>query len=139
MKRKYFRGLITLAVITLTTACSKGFDDCHESMYLENKSASSIYYVSTLKDGFLNYDPSNPTHASDYKIDAGKTQKIRIGITLSCWEQVMENADGYVYIYIYDATKLETEGWNNTRDKPLKKYTLSSTQLNKTNWTVSYP
>lgn len=139
MKKSYYAGLMTIVLIVFITACNHGFEDCHESMYLENKSSATIYYASTLKDGFLNYDPSSPTHAADYKIDAGKKQKIRIGISLSCWEQVMESADGYVYIYVYDAAKLETEGWNTIKDKPLKKYTLSATQLNSMNWTISYP
>ena len=139
MKKTSFIGSIIIAVTLFTTTCKSGFEDCHESFYLENKSSSAIYYLSTLKDGFFNYDPSNPIHAADYKIDAGKTQKIRIGITLSCWEQVMKSADGYVYIYIYDAAALETQGWENVKNKSLKKYTLSATQLNKMNWTVSYP
>ena len=140
MKQKHLINLIAATItLLIITSCSKGFDDCHESMYLENKSSSAIYYASTLKDGFLNYDPTNPTYAADYKIDAGKTQKIRIGISLSCWEQVMKSADGYVYIYIYDAAKLEAEGWSSIKDKPLKKYTLTASQLNDMKWRIIYP
>ena len=126
-----------LTVITLS--CNNGFEDCHDSMYLENKSQTDIYYLSTLKGGLLNYDPSNPTHAADYRVVAGKTQKIRIGISLSCWEQVMKNADGRVYIYIYDARTLEAEGWANVRSNPVKKISLTVEQLNKQNWRVVYP
>lgn len=139
MKKTYLIRLLTIIGVLIILSCSNGYEDCHESMYLENNSSESIYYVSTLKDGFLNYDPSSPTHASDYKIDAGKTQKIRIGISLSCWEQVMKNADGYVYIYVYDATKLETDGWNNIKDKPIKKYSFTVSQLNSMKWKISYP
>lgn len=140
MKNSHRFKLIAVILIVISIlSCNKGFEDCHESMYLENNSSSAIYYASTLKDGFLNYDPSNPVHASDYKIDTGKTQKIRIGISLSCWEQVMKSADGYVYIYVYDAVELETGGWNKIKDKPLKKYTLTAKQLNQMKWKIVYP
>ena len=78
-------------------------------------------------------------YAVDYKVAAGETQRVRIGIQLSCWEQVMDNADGYVYIYIFDAETLESEGWTNTKNNPIKKYTLTAKQLNKMGWNVSYP
>ncbi|MEA5044717.1 MAG: hypothetical protein VB075_09150 [Petrimonas sp.] len=139
MIKTNFVNLIIVVIILFTTTCGKGFDDCHDSMYLENKSSSTIYYASTLKDGFLNYDPSSPTHATDYKIEAGKTRKIRIGITLSCWEQVMKSAEGYIYIYVYDAVRLEAEGWSNVKDKPLKKYSLKTNQLSEMEWRVTYP
>ncbi len=121
------------------TSCGGKFEDCHESLYLKNNSQSSIYYLTTLKEGFLNFDPSNPTYASDYKVEIGETKRVRIGITLSCWEQVMESADGYVYIYIYDAMKLESEGWGATKNNYVKKYTLTAKQLNNSGWNVLYP
>ncbi len=139
MKTTSFAASTFLAALLLLTACGKKFEDCHNSIYIENKSAAAVYYVSTLKEGFLNYDPSNPTHAADYKVTPGATQKIRIGIALSCWEQVMESANGHVYIYIYDAAEMESQGWSNIKDKPLKKYTLSAAQLNKMGWKISYP
>lgn len=139
MKKIFYTAPVIIAVIFIITACNKGFEDCHSSMFFENKSASAVYYASTLKDGFLNYDPSNPTYAADYKVGAGETKKIRIGITLSCWEQVLKSADGYVYIYVYDAGKIETEGWSNVKDKPIKKYTLTIDQLNSMNWLITYP
>ncbi|MDY9918417.1 MULTISPECIES: hypothetical protein [Proteiniphilum] len=140
MKRIHSAYLsIIIALLLNTISCSKKFEDCNESLYLKNNSQSSIYYATTLKDGFLNYDPSNPTYASDYKIGVGQTQKVRIGITLSCWEQVIESADGYLYIYIYDAETLESEGWDNTKNKPLKKYNLTAKNLSQMKWTVVYP
>ena len=139
MIRTIFLNLVVAAVILFTTTCGTEIDDCNDSMYLKNKSSSTIYYVSTLKDGFLNYDPTNPTYAADYKVNTGETRKIRIGITLSCWEQVMKSAEGYIYVYVYDAVKLETEGWTNVKDKPLKKYSLNADQLKEMKWTVTYP
>jgi len=87
----------------------------------------------------MNYDPSNPTYSADYRIAAGENRKIRIGITLSCWEQVLSNAGGYLYIYIFDAERVDSEGWNNVKETPLKRYKLSANQLKETGWQVSYP
>jgi hypothetical protein len=92
-----------------------------------------------LKDDFFNYDPSAPAHAADYKADAGETRKIRIGIALSCWEQVIKSTGGYLYIYVYDAERLESDGWINTKNKSLKKYKLTVNNLSQMKWTVIYP
>lgn len=125
-------------LILFTISCTQGFEDCHEKLYLENRTQNSIYYVTTLKDGFLNYDPTNPNYVADYKINKGDTQTVRIGLKLSCWEQVLENAGGFVYIYIYDAAVMEAEGWEATKNKPIKKYTLSSKQLNDLKWKITF-
>lgn len=130
--------LFVLFFATSCTSTYKGFDDCHNTIMLKNSTQSTIYYMSTLKDGFMNYDPTNPTYAADYKIQAGESRKVKIGISLSCWEQVMKSADGYVYIYIYDAAYLEANPWVDAKNHYLKKYTLNASQLNKTNWTITY-
>jgi|AGTN01.1.fsa_nt_gi hypothetical protein len=139
MKKAYIIHIIPLIILLCFVSCGEKFEDCHESLYLKNNSQSSIYYVTTLKDGFLNYDPSNPTYAADYKVEVAETQRVRIGITLSCWEQVIDSADGYLYIYIYDAVTLETDGWIAVKNSPLKKYTLTAKQLDAMEWNLSHP
>ncbi|HHT29467.1 hypothetical protein [Petrimonas mucosa] len=139
MIRRSISRLTIVSLIFIVAACDRGYEDCHDSMYLENRSGSTIYYLSTLKEGFMNYDPSNPTYSADYRIAAGENRKIRIGITLSCWEQVLSNAGGYLYIYIFDAERVDSEGWNNVKETPLKRYKLSANQLKETGWQVSYP
>lgn len=138
MKGENLTHFLIILIVFGITACSNGFEDCHDALYLENKSQSSIYYVTTLKDGFLNYNPLNPEYAADYKLKPGDTQKVRIGVQLSCWEQVLENAGGYVYIYIYDAATLEAQGWNATKDNPIKKYTFSAKQLQSQKWKITH-
>lgn len=131
--------LMFLITLLLTTSCNSGYEECHDSLYIENKTASTIYYVTTLKDGFLNFDPTTEQYAVDFMIHANETKKVKIGMKgLSCWEQVLESANGYVYIYIYDAKTLEAQGWENTKNKPIKKYTLSAKDLSNMNWKISY-
>ena len=140
MKKIYSVRLIMIIFILLNIlSCSEKYEDGHDSLYLKNNSNSTIYYVSTLKEDFLNFDPSHPDYAPDFKIESRQTQRVRIGITLSCWEQVIESADGYLYIYVYDAEKLESEGWNNIKNNPLKKYKLTAKNLSQKKWTVAYP
>ena len=139
MKIVYKLSLTTLLLILLFSSCNSGVEDCHNTIMLKNNSGQTIYYASTLKEGFLNYNPTSPAHAADYKILAGESKKVKIGITLSCWEQVMENADGYVCLYIYDATTLETTSWESAKDNPLKEYKLTTSQLSKMKWEVKYP
>lgn len=131
-----------LVSLFMGLSCStsyKGYDDCHNTIVLKNATDKAIYYASTLKDGLLNYDPTNKDYAVDYKVLPGESKKVKIGITLSCWEHVMKSASGYVAISIYDAATLETSGWAENRNKPLKKYILDVKQLNKMNWSVTYP
>lgn len=143
-----FSTLLILSIILILpiffTLCStdNGFEDCHQTIMLKNtQSTNSIYYFTTLKDGFWNYDPTNPDYAIDYKILPGESKKIRIGMgeTTPCWEQMLKSASGYLYIYIYDANNLETTGWNTGKKNYVKKYTLDVKQLKKANWNISYP
>lgn len=133
-------GFILICLLCAVSCSStyKGFDDCHNTIMLKNDSQIPVYYMSTLKDGFMNYDPTNPTYAADYKILPGQSKKVKIGISLSCWEQVMKSADGYVYIYIYDAAYLEANTWTDAKNHYIKKYSLNASQLNKMNWTITY-
>lgn len=143
MKKKYILHLFVSVVVILTfIGCSstyKGYDDCHNTIMFKNDSPTTVYYVSTLKDGFLNFDPTEGAYAADYKVASGVSRKVKIGISLSCWEQVMKSADGYVYIYVYDADYLESTPWTQAKNNPAKKYTLNASQLNKMNWSVVYP
>ncbi|MDD2244266.1 MAG: hypothetical protein VB024_02670 [Dysgonamonadaceae bacterium] len=130
--------MITLFFLMSSCANSGGFDECHNSIYLTNNSDKTIYYVSTLKENFFNFDPTNPTYATDLKIKPGEKMKVRIGFQLSCWEQVLDNAGGYVYIYIYDAEYLESTDWQSAKNNYIKKYKLDTNQLKKSNWSVVY-
>jgi len=126
------------------TLCStnNGYEDCHQTIMINNtQSTNSIYYYTTLKDGFWNYNPTNPDYAIDYKILPGESKKIRIGMgeTTPCWEQMLKSASGYLYIYIYDANYLESTDWNTAKKNYLKKYTLTVSQLKKMNWIIKYP
>ncbi len=142
MIEKYYCKLlgVLLVVSFLIPSCSGygGYDDCHNTITLTNNTSSPIIYFSTLKDGFFNYDPTNKDYAADYKVAAGASKSVKIGISLSCWEQVMKTADGYVYIYVYDANQVETNGWADSKNNYKYKYTLDANQLNKLGWKVNY-
>lgn len=142
MIEKYYHKLLGIVLITglFLSSCSGygGFDDCHNTITFTNSTSSPIIYFSTLKDGFFNYDPTNEDYAADYKVAAGASKSVKIGISLSCWEQVIKSADGYLYIYVYDANYVETNGWAESKNKFIHKYTLDVKQLNKMGWKVNY-
>lgn len=133
-----FSALILLSSMFFLS-CGDKFEDCHNTVMLKNNSDATIYYVSTLKEGFFNYDPTSEVHAAEYRITADENRKVKIGITLSCWEQVLENAGGRLYIYVYDAAYLDSNEWSTAKNNYLKKYTLTIDNLNKINWQVKYP
>ena len=56
--------LLAVALYSCSTAY-RNFEDCHNTIVFHNQSGKAIYYASTLKEGFLNYDPTRPDHAAD--------------------------------------------------------------------------
>ena len=137
-QKNLFTSLILLLLL-LVSSCNNGYEDCHNTVMLKNNSDVTVYYVSTLKDGFFNFDPTSEVHAAEYRIAAGESRKVKIGITLSCWEQVLENAGGNLYIYVYDAAYLDSHDWSDAKNSYLKKYSLTVDQLNKMDWEIRYP
>lgn len=107
---------------------------------MKNSTDKTIYYVYTLEEGFFNFDPTNENYAVDLKVKPGENKMVRIGFQLSCWEHVIANSGGHVYFYIYDADFLEadTTEWQGAKNKYLKKYKLSVSQLKKMNWSIDY-
>jgi hypothetical protein len=137
----FFKPSLLLCLVSsfYLLSCCTNENDCHNTLILKNNSQNSIYYVTTLKENFFNYDPTNEIYSTDFLVEPGENQKVRIGISLSCWEQVMSSASGYLYIYIYDANSIEADGWDESRAKYIKKFKLDAKQLNKMNWIVTYP
>lgn len=64
-----------------------------------------------------------------------ETIKVKIGITLQCWEQTLEQTGGYVYIYIYEADYLEDDetDWGTAKNNYMKMYSLSVKDLQRLN------
>lgn len=139
MKKSLIKVSSLLFFLIILLSCKNGFEDCHNTITLKNNSPSNIYYYSTLKEDFFNYDPTNPTYAVDLKVLKGESKKIKIGITLTCWEQTLDSSGGYVYVYVYDAEYLESTPWQDAKNNYLKKYKLNETDLSNKGWNISYP
>ena len=140
-KNTYNKAIIIslVAILGVFFSCSKS-DECHNTIMLKNSSDKTIYYVNTLQDGFFNFDPTNENYAVDLKLKPGDKKMVRIGLQLSCWEQVIANAGGSLYIYIYDAEYLEMKDtdWQVAKNKHIKKYALKVKDLQKMNWEIDF-
>lgn len=139
MKQSLIKVCAALLGLVVLYSCNNGFEDCHNTIMMKNNSSSDIYYYSSLKEDFFNYDPTNPTYAVDLKVNSSESKKLRIGISLSCWEQTLESAGGYVFVYIYDAEYLEATPWQDAKNNYLKKYKLNADDLSKKEWSIVYP
>jgi len=130
-----------LFLLPFLSACNGGFDDCHNTIYFTNKSDKTIYAVSTLKKDFFNFDPTNENYVADFRVRPDGTIKVKIGITLQCWEQTLEQTGGYVYIYIYEADYLEDDetDWGTAKNNHIKMYSLNVKDLQRLKWKVTYP
>ena len=130
-----------LFITLLISGCNDGFDDCHNTILFTNNSSKAIYAVSTLKKDFLNFDPTNENYSPDFRLRPDQSIPVKIGISLQCWEQTLEQTGGYVYIYVYDAEYLEDDdtNWATARNEYIKMYTLNVKDLQRLNWEVTYP
>lgn len=137
--KSVFYFILTVVFLFSLFSCDKS-EECHNDILLKNDYHKAIYYVSTLKEDFFNFNPTNENYAIDLKVEPGESKNVRIGLQLSCWEQVIANSGGYVYIYIYDAEYLElkTTDWQDAKNKYLKKYKLDVDQLKKMKWIISF-
>ena len=132
---------LSIILLVIFVGCNNGFDDCTNTIHFENKSDKTIYAVSTLKEGFFNFDPTNEDYSADFKVKHNEIISVKIGIKLSCWEQTLEQTGGYVYIYIYDADYLEDPDtqWDVAKNNHIKKYKLNVKDLKGMDWKVRFP
>lgn len=134
---KAIKILILLTLIA--TSCRKDYNDIR--LNFVNNSDIPIY-VSTCdsyKDTnyvYVNYYPVN--NPDKYKIQPNETKSPISPI--GTWERVYEEQEMLAF-YVFDAYILETTPWDTVKSKylVLKRYDLSFEDLEKMNWTITYP
>lgn len=129
-----------LAVLILTvSSCRVNYYDTR--LDFVNNSDSSIYvsvsdFYKDTSYVYVNYYPGNSP--DKYKIQSGETKSSIKPI--GTWERVYEQQDTLAF-YVFDAKVLETTSWDTIKSKylVLKRYDLSFDDLEKLNWTITYP
>ena len=128
-----------IGILFVFTTCSNDKDkDCHNAITIVNNSDKAIYYYpSSEYPDTLSLNPNPATSGNDFRIEkfSSKQDEYR-----SCIEGKFLIIYKYMY-FIYDAQILETTPWDTVVKKYmiLKRYELTLQDLQKSNWTITFP
>jgi hypothetical protein len=136
-----YLAILFMGMILVSATCSNDNDkDCHNTITIVNNSDKDIYFSPSARypDTLTLYP--NPASAGDYY----KVEKNTIGKDLyrDCIEYKFKAIpSGIIMFYIYDAQTIETVPWDTVVKKYLilKRYDLSLEDLQRMNWTITYP
>ena len=139
MRQLKIMGLIVISTVLLSANYCTDKENCHNTIVLKNNSDNAIYFERSytypdtiLRDAGLVKDPNN------YKIEKYSENT---SDTRGCYEYIMQNDYPIIMLFIYDAQTLETTPWDTVAKNylVLKRYDLSLTDLQRMNWTITYP
>ena len=134
---KYLTVLF-LGIILVSATCSNDNENCHYKVTIVNNSDKVIYfYPSSRYPDTLTLYPNPTTSGNYFKIEKLSSKE---DIYHSCVEGKFSITSKYMY-FIYDAQTLETTPWDTVVKKYmiLKRYDLSLEDLQRVNWTITYP
>jgi len=136
---------ILLSVTLLASACKKEDESCHKTIKIVNQSDKSIYVECTYghpDTAYFVYEPNPALSPEMYKVSSGETNS-RALWSRNCWETNFEVylPSDTLMIYVFDAQVLETTPWDTVKANylVLKRYDLSLQDLEKMDWTITYP
>jgi len=128
---------ILLGIVILFTISCRDDENCHDSISIVNNSDKAIYF-----DNSYRYPDTtlytNPTLDKSYfKMEEHSS---KFDYYRNCLEGDFDFTPKILY-FIYDAETLETTPWDTVCKKymVLKRYDLSIADLQRMNWTLTYP
>jgi hypothetical protein len=137
MKKKIFTLLLSLMLVSST--CSEKDENKHNVISVKNNNDMDIYVYGDFfyPDTSINF--SNPSEAGNYyKVTArSEGDPLQIKDTYEGRFKQYEK----LMVFIFDAHTIETTSWDTIKAKylVLKRYDLRLEDLQKSNWTVTYP
>jgi hypothetical protein len=130
--------LSLLACVLLSSTCEKDKDK-HDLIEFKNNSNYNLFVCADwwYPDTAINF--SNPALSGDfYKVAANTSDDpLRLRDT---YEGRFEQHEK-IMVFVFDAQVLETTPWDTVKANylVLKRYDLSLDDLNRMNWTITYP
>ncbi|MFA5971945.1 MAG: hypothetical protein WC780_06310 [Lentimicrobiaceae bacterium] len=144
MKKALFFLILVVALSAINSNCKRESEDCHYFIKMQNNSNKAIYirdygsYPDTIS---FKYDPNPALDPSSYKLVASGVKEY--GSKNDCIENKFKYyiLSDTLMIFIFDAQTLETTPWDTVCKKymVLKRYDLSLADLQRMNWTITYP
>jgi hypothetical protein len=135
-------ALLLVSLLILGSTC-KDEKVCHETINFKNNSSKSLYihasggYPDT--NSFKVEFPNPSLNAQLYKVSSNASNNSALW-DKSCLEYKF-NTNDTLMIYVFDAEVLESTPWDTVKTKylVLKRYDLSLDDLQRRNWTITYP
>jgi hypothetical protein len=135
-------GIISILLITVCSKCEQaGMDNSYE-INLVNNSGHSIGYYFATGGKYGTYYPDSLPETNDYiAYDISKVLQPGYESHLN-WEKFFQTLPkDTLSVFIFHTDTLNKYSWKEIRDgyKILKRYDLSLTDLERMNWTITYP
>ena len=125
--------------LLLSANCCKNKDNCHDTIFIKNSSDKAIYFDKSYR--YPDTIPHNDGVVSEPSIYRVEKSSEKQSITRGCYEGKMNSSYPKIMFFIYDAQILENTPWDTIAKKNmvLKRYDLSLEDLQRMNWTITYP
>ncbi len=127
-----------------------GCDFIDDRFKIINKSEQGIYYSYSC-DSFLIYPPTkngifktNKDEKSfvygDYVLPDSSRNIIKIG-AINAWKGYLNRCNNEIYVFIFKKNVIESFDWDTIRKNKMysKRYVFTYSELEKNNWTITYP
>ncbi|MDY0202419.1 MAG: hypothetical protein RBR40_15675 [Tenuifilaceae bacterium] len=130
---------MAFALVIGGSDCSKRDSDCHNEITIINNTEKVLYFYYSDKypdTSIIDYDPSLALDFYKVKSYSSKIHYDRDG----CFDMYLNNGNKLMY-FLFDSLVLASVPWDSVRENYLiiKRYDLSLDDLNRMNWTITYP
>jgi len=131
---------ILIVILSLLVTCKNENDNCHRFILIVNDSKNAIYFhPSASYPDTLTLYPNPTLSPESFKIENQSSKK---DISRDCIEGIIKTTQHETIMYfIYDANLLETTSWDTIVKyyMILKRYDLTIEDLQRSDWTITYP
>ena len=137
--------ILMITSLFLNQACGDKEKDCHKTITFKNATADTLYVVSSSQypDTSTFSGIPNPVLDPNFTKVLPNESNTQVLWRRDCIELAFKDLipSDTMMIYVFDAKVLEGNTWETVKSNylVLKRYDLSLDDLNRMNWTITYP
>lgn len=140
-------NIILLMIISLflNQACGDKEDNCHKTITFKNETTDTLYVMGSTfyPDTSIYSGIPNPILDPNFTKVLPSESNIRVLWGRDCIELAFKDLipSDTLMVYVFDAQVLQTTSWDAVKANylVLKRYDLSLEDLQRMNWTITYP
>ena len=130
----------SVLIIMIVNSCRRNTPNCHTYYTIKNNTSSAIYFDWDDDSALLQLNHFPGSSPAENECDANAEKED--GNNGTCRESdISYSSTNKLYIFIFDATVIETSPWQTIKQNYLllKRYGLTKAQLDSANWMINYP